>query len=197
MDKFTLKNALRKDIRSLLKNLPASARQEQSKSVVDQVLNHPQYKKSHGVAVFISLPDEIDTRDIIEHIFQTGRKCYIPRYSPNSQFMTMTVLKSLEDLSHLPKTKWNIPQPHEDEEREDCLQTGGIDLVLTPGLAFTSSGSRLGRSKGYYDKFFESYQSKFPLPYLLGLALQPSMIEDIPVTETDVKLDEIISPKFG
>lgn len=79
MDKFTLKNALRKDIRSLLKNLPASARQEQSKSVVDQVLNHPQYKKSHGVAVFISLPDEIDTRDIIEHIFQTGRKCYIPR----------------------------------------------------------------------------------------------------------------------
>ena len=110
--------------------------------------------------------------------------------------MTMIGLKSLDDLSQLPKTKWNIPQPLEDEEREDCLHTGGIDLVLTPGLAFTRSGFRLGRGKGYYDKFFESYKSNFPLPYLIGLALQPSIVEDIPVTENDVKLDEIISPKL-
>jgi len=109
--------------------------------------------------------------------------------------MTMVGLKSMDDLSQLPKTKWNIPQPDEDEEREDCLKTGGIDLVFTPGLAFTVNGSRLGRGKGYYDSFFELYKSKFPLPYLVGLALQPSIVENIPMTESDVKLDEIISPR--
>jgi len=79
MDKFALKKALRKDIRNALKLLPPSARQAQSKSVVDQVLKHPYYQKSRGIAVFLSLPDEVDTQEIIEHIFQTGRKCYIPR----------------------------------------------------------------------------------------------------------------------
>ena len=42
-------------------------------------MNHPKYEKSRGIAVFISLPDEIDTHDIIKHIFSTGKKCYIPR----------------------------------------------------------------------------------------------------------------------
>ena len=106
----------------------------------------------------------------------------------------MVGLKSLNDLSSLPKTKWDIPQPTEDEEREDCLVTGGIDLILTPGLAFTQCGSRLGRGKGYYDKFFELYKSKFAPPYLIGLALQPSMVNNIPVTENDVKLDEVLFP---
>lgn len=61
--------------------------------------------------------------------------------------MTMVRIHSIKELELLPKTKWNIPQPLESEEREDCLKTGGLDLILTPGLAFTNKGWRLGRGK--------------------------------------------------
>lgn len=36
----------------------------------------------------------------------------------------MVRLKSMEDLQSLPKTKWNISQPLETDQREDALETG-------------------------------------------------------------------------
>ena len=38
--------------------------------------------------------------------------------------MDMVRLKSMEDLSSLPKTKWNIAQPLETDQRENALETG-------------------------------------------------------------------------
>ena len=38
--------------------------------------------------------------------------------------MDMVRLYSLQDLENLPRTKWNIPQPLESEERENALDTG-------------------------------------------------------------------------
>ena len=69
------------------------------------------------------------------------------RYSEGGDHMTMVRIHSIQELINLPKTKWNIPQPLESEEREDCLKTGGLDLILVPGLCFTKEGWRLGRGK--------------------------------------------------
>lgn len=106
--------------------------------------------------------------------------------------MTMVRINSLEDLETLPKTKWNIPQPLASDDREDCLVSGGLDLILTPGLAFTNDGWRMGRGKGYYDNFIRKYSGAFGRPYLIGLALRPSVVEEIPCTTNDVRLDEVL-----
>jgi 5-formyltetrahydrofolate cyclo-ligase len=107
--------------------------------------------------------------------------------------MTMVHIASLSDMESLPKTKWNIPQPLESEEREDCLKTGGLDLILAPGLAFTRDCWRLGRGKGYYDNFLNLYGTKFSHPYTIGLALRQCIVDHIPTTPNDVQLDEVIS----
>lgn len=109
--------------------------------------------------------------------------------------MTLVRLNSLNEIESLHKTKWNIPQPTEDDKREDALESGGIDLVLVPGLAFTLDGWRLGRGKGYYDFFLSSYLKKFPTPYLLALALNQSIVDSIPHTDNDVKLNEVLFAK--
>jgi len=46
------------------------------------------------------------------------------RYKQNGSEMDMVRLYSLQDLENLPRTKWNIPQPLESEERENALDTG-------------------------------------------------------------------------
>ena len=104
----------------------------------------------------------------------------------------MIRVNKYEELESLPRTKWNIPQPLEIGEREDCLQTGGLDLILTPGLAYSKEGHRLGRGKGFYDKFFLAYNSSYKSPYLIGLALNPSIVDDVPCTMHDFKMDEVL-----
>lgn len=36
----------------------------------------------------------------------------------------MVSLESMEDLKNMPKTKWNILQPADNDVREDALATG-------------------------------------------------------------------------
>lgn len=38
--------------------------------------------------------------------------------------MSMVRLKSIEDLKNLPKTKWNISQPADNDIRENAMATG-------------------------------------------------------------------------
>ena len=67
----------------------------------------------------------------------------------NSNKMDMVRLVDLEDYERLPRTKWNIKQPAEDEVREEALESEtGLDLVLVPGLAFSRRGERCGRGRG-------------------------------------------------
>lgn len=49
-------------------------------------------------------------------------KPFFLRY--NQYDMSMVSLESLEDLRSLPKTKWNILQPADNDVREDALSTG-------------------------------------------------------------------------
>ncbi len=80
MDKFAAKSALRSRIKIALKQLKFSEKNSQSVEVTKKVLGHPRYQSSEGIAVFLSLADEIDTSSIVRNIFDSGKRCYIPRF---------------------------------------------------------------------------------------------------------------------
>lgn len=71
--------------------------------------------------------------------------------------------------------------------------TGHLDLVLAPGLAFTKTGVRLGRGKGYYDKFLAKCFQEFKVePATIALAFKEQIVDEIPKTETDVLMDQVV-----
>ncbi|KFV69961.1 5-formyltetrahydrofolate cyclo-ligase, partial [Dryobates pubescens] len=158
------------------------------------VLGHPKYKESRRIAIFLSMPDEIQTGEIIQDIFKQGKECFIPRYKPQSNHMDMLKLLSAEDISSLALTSWNILQPSDDDSaREEALAGGGLDLIFMPGLGFDKKGNRLGRGKGYYDTYLERCM-KHPRgkPYTLALAFREQICESVPVAANDVQVDEIL-----
>lgn len=62
---------------------------------------------------------------------------------------------------------------------------------LVPGVGFDLSGARLGRGKGYYDRYLADAQ------YLkIGLAWTEQLVERIPVEQHDCFMDYIITEDF-
>eukprot|EP00122_Pirum_gemmata_P010095 Pgem_evm1s9329 len=79
----------------------------------------------------------------------------------------MLRLNSLADYEALPTNKWNIKQLNDNDallkaealeimlnsKNEAEIVNNKLDLIIVPGLGFGEGGARLGRGKGYYDKY--------------------------------------------
>jgi 5-formyltetrahydrofolate cyclo-ligase len=87
-----------------------------------QVVSSEEYKNSDRISVFLSMHDEIHTEGILEHIFKSNKKAFIPHYT--GDVMEMVRLHSMDDYHQLPETSWKIKQPPDDEKRENALETG-------------------------------------------------------------------------
>ncbi|XP_064608982.1 5-formyltetrahydrofolate cyclo-ligase-like isoform X2 [Liolophura sinensis] len=154
------------------------------------LLKMPQYQQSRRVSVFLSMKDEIQTHKIMEDLFSSRKDCFIPQYSKAG--MKMVRLDSTADYNSLPETRWKIKQPALDDVREDALDTGGLDLILMPGLGFTKRGLRLGRGKGYYDNYLRLCRKKGSNPLTIALAYSVQILDDIPMSESDVPVDHVL-----
>ncbi|XP_076167417.1 methenyltetrahydrofolate synthetase isoform X3 [Ptiloglossa arizonensis] len=138
--------------------------------------------------------DEIDTIPILKHAIETKKEVFVPRYK--GQKMEMVKLHSMKDYEKLPLTKWNIKQPNFNERRENALETGELNLIIVPGVAFSTDGKRLGHGMGYYDKFLElclkKQQNK---PHIIAVAFNEQVQEDIPSSEYDIFVDLVLTAK--
>ena len=63
--------------------------------------------------------------------------------------------------------------------------------ALIPGIGFDLQGSRLGRGKGFYDRYLCDRKI-----LKIGLAWSEQIVDKIPVEEHDCRMDLIITEKF-
>ncbi|XP_067454011.1 5,10-methenyltetrahydrofolate synthetase (5-formyltetrahydrofolate cyclo-ligase) isoform X1 [Thunnus thynnus] len=188
------KQALRKEIKRRVSALSDQEKHRQSVVVSQKLFRHPKYVSCKRIAVFLSMDDEVHTEEIIKDVFKGGKSCFIPRYESSSTHMDMLKLNSLQDMETLPLTSWNIQQPADDDNnREEALAAGGLDLILMPGLGFDMSGKRLGRGKGFYDTYLERcIRHPKGKPYTIALAFKEQLCQEIPVNDNDVLIDEVL-----
>ncbi|XP_041363144.1 5-formyltetrahydrofolate cyclo-ligase-like [Gigantopelta aegis] len=184
------KAALRSNMKTKLQNLTDQDRRVQSQIVTDKALSCPEYESSKRVSVFLSMESEINTERIVAHLLDTHRECFVPYYK--GPVMKMLKLNSMEDLWNLPETKWHIKQPSDDKGRDDALETGGLDLMFMPGVAFSSEGARCGHGRGYYDNYLRQCREKGFKPFTIGLAYLEQICESVPVSDDDVKIDKVL-----
>lgn len=109
-------------------------------------------------------------------------------------------------LVHCPQS----PLPQFEFICNEFFVLGGLDLILLPGVAFSLDGGRMGHGMGYYDKFLAEFFNKHPQrkgdltenisskvsngkTILFGLAFKEQIFDNIPITDTDVVLDQIIT----
>ena len=172
------KKQIRQEIRSLKKFLTVEQKQAASNAVFQKIEALSEFKTADTILIYWSTPDELPTQDTIskwctqKQIFLPaidGEKMVLKHYSPDGKM----VQKSL-----------GIWEPDLSESYD-----GKIDLVIAPGIAYDREKNRLGRGKGYYDRFLENYKS-----VKIGVGFDFQLMLSIPVTKHDIQMDKIITP---
>ena len=92
------------------------------------------------------------------------------------------VFAEIDNLDNLKTGHFNIPEPI------TTVQARKADLVLVPGVVFSSKGKRIGQAGGFYDRFLENNH-----PYTIGVAYDFQMMNDIKTQPHDIDVCEVIS----
>lgn len=193
------KQALRKDLRAKLADLDDEAILRASQAVAEKLFALPEYAQSKGVACFLSMPKEFNTRPILERIFQDGKRAYLPRVeSVKEHTMSMLESSSLMDIDAFPPGRWNIPEPARDGPArvEACEDGSELDLIVVPGLAFDEKGGRLGQGAGFYDRYLakvDECKGKGAVK-LVGVTLDELMIAEVPRDDHDFVMHKVLWP---
>ncbi|KAF1770498.1 hypothetical protein GCK72_002317 [Caenorhabditis remanei] len=189
-----VKAELRHFMKTCLEKVSAEETKQQSEAVCRKVTDSKWFQDSKRISIYVSTTGEIQTDSIIDTALKMGKEVFIPQFTKGSTAMEMVRLPDQKSFYSLPSTLWGIRQPDPSWTWESYHISGPLDLILAPGVAFTPDGLRCGHGKGYYDRFFSTHSSNFPLksPLRIGLALRQQIIKNIPVSETDIQLDDVI-----
>ena len=182
---FTTKNDVRKYIKTHIP--PLDIKENKDKRINEKLISSPYYKKASCVLSYMALKDEvfIDNSKIDKDIF-------IPKV--DLETTTMNFYKYTNDTI-LENGAYNITEPKENSNKFSFNKSYENILVIVPGRAFTKEGKRIGRGKGYYDKFLSLLLQNYNKDNvtLLGIAYKEQILEDIPFESHDIKMDLVIT----
>ncbi len=178
------KEQLRLSLRKCLLAIPAEQRSEKSRKACRNLVSTPQFQSASVVMMYLSLPHEVDTSEVILYAWQLGKIVVVPKISWQQRHMIPVQINSLEtgfstEVAGLRNPITGAPMPIEE-----------IDLVVAPALGFDRKGNRLGRGGAYYDRFFANEQLKAPR---CGFAFAEQVIDSIPVMERDEAVDFLVT----
>ena len=181
------KTEIRKEITGLLRDQSPELREERSGIIQNKLLSDGEFETSNTVMVYVSLPTEVSTYLIINTALELGKRVVVPYVNEISQTMISVEIASTEDLVVGP---YGIYQPKENlKTREISLKE--IDLVIVPAIAFDKDNMRLGRGKGYYDKFLSS--GELSSVRSIGLAFQFQILDEVPCDPHDRPVTKVIT----
>jgi 5-formyltetrahydrofolate cyclo-ligase len=66
------------------------------------------------------------------------------------------------------------------------------DVVIVPGVAFTSSGDRLGQGGGWYDRFLSGVRSDCTT---IGVCFAEQIVDALPVEAHDITMDHVVTDR--
>ena len=179
-----VKKELRQRLRKILAEVSAEDLATKSLRACHRLFEQPEYVKAEVVMVFLSGPNEIDTSPVVLRAWQDRKRVLAPKVSWNQRRMLPMEVRSL--TGDVATTDMGIREP-----------VGGIpipismiDVVIVPVLGFDEYGNRLGRGRGFYDRFLAHPEFE---GVSCGLALEDQLVTSIPVAPLDRQLHMIVT----
>ena len=172
------KRTLRREVRARIAAMDAADVQTRSAAIAVEVKRHLAVSGARVVALFSPLGDEPQIGSLIEEL-SSGMPVVLPRVE--GDVMNFYAYEK----GVMGKGAFGIDEPQGGLPVAVCE----IDAIVVPGVAFTRRGARMGRGKGYYDKYLS--QSDFS-GLKIGVCYSEQIVDDVPTEPHDVVMDVVI-----
>jgi len=186
------KTEARKKARSALRLVQSDRAREMSAAAAAAFRSLAEFETADIVLAFLSMPGEILTDFLIEGCLREGRRVAVPRIEGND----IAFVPLDGDYRSWPRDRFGIPEPPRESRSLELDELGRSRvLVAAPGLAFDRAGRRLGRGKGYYDRFLASAAKATAAGggrlTVCGFCYSIQIAETLPTDERDIPVDAI------
>jgi 5-formyltetrahydrofolate cyclo-ligase len=168
------KQRLRQEMRQRIAAMTSEERAQASRLLRGRLLESEAWLGARTIFGFFPMSSEPDW---LGDVWPGDKVLALPRIE--GETMRFFRVRSRDDLVVGP---FGIPQPAVGDE-----VTGG-DLVLVPGVAFTRAGARLGRGKGFYDRWLEGRAV-----LKMGVCFSAQVVGDVPREGHDVRMDGVLT----
>jgi len=180
------KQQLRAKMKEKLVSQSREDRETASEVIAEKLFDLAEFKQASIIMFYMSTGSEVSTEGMIKQAISAGKIVAIPVSKVEERKLVASQLIAFNNELQL--GPYGILQPKEEYVRE--IDPEKIELVIVPGLAFDRTGRRLGRGKGYYDRFLSSLPETTPK---VGLAFHFQIIDEVPCCSHDFPLTMVIS----
>ena len=149
-----------------------------SAAVCERIEQSQTFRHAHVVMFYYPVHHEVDLRPLMDKY--KGEKVILLPVTHHDHIELRQYIGK-DDLKH---GRYGIPVPQTGTYR------GKPDLIIVPGLAFDKDLVRLGRGKGYYDKFLR----KLDKIKKIGVCYDFQIKDNLPWAWRDVRMDKVITP---
>lgn len=180
-----LKSELRRLYKQKRNALSSETVEANSLAIANQLLKLPIWNASF-YHIFLSITEhkEVNTDYILNILSGKDKNIVISKTDFKNLKMSHYLLL---DTTIIKKNEWNIPEPVDGIE----INSGKMDVVFVPLLAFDLKGHRVGYGKGFYDQFLSECK---PETLKIGLSFFEAENEITDVFTSDIALDYCVTP---
>ncbi|MEW6570388.1 MAG: 5-formyltetrahydrofolate cyclo-ligase [Nitrospirota bacterium] len=182
-----MKKTIREEVLKKRDGIPNTERLIKDNRIKLNILNLPEFVLSKNILIYASFRSEVSTSSIIEEALKAGKRVVLPRVNRDRHELE---LYEIRDKGELSPGYAGIMEPFRSKERSRNLND--MDLIIVPGVAFDSSGNRIGYGGGYYDGLLSRMPAKISV---IALAYEEQLVDSVPSEIHDIKVDIIVTDK--
>lgn len=162
--------------RKIMCSLSREYVESSSSTICKRVLCTREFVEAKSIFVYLSFQNEVKTSEIIEVALKLGKRVAVPKTVEGNM-----IAVALDSVTELSPDSFGILEP-----------VGGVEiepeLIIMPMLAYNDKRVRLGRGKGYYDRYMDGRNIKS-----IGLAFSVQKQENLIFEEHDYIPDMIVT----
>ena len=167
------------EIRAEIKRRIAALTEEQKREAAHIVASKLAALGWRGkrVMLYNALPDELDMAEAAK-LLGEGNELFYPVVDGDDMYAVPE--------GELHAGAFGILEPH---GAHLTASEAALDIVVVPLRAFDAECMRLGRGRGYYDRFFQG-----AAPSKVAVAFDQQRVDCVPTEAHDVPVDAVVTP---